>query len=317
MISIIVPVYNAAPFLRRCVSSILAQSYEDWELILVDDGSKDESGVICDEFASKDSRIKVIHQTNGGVSVARNRGLDCASGEWITFSDADDWLEEDALENYMKHSTGCDIVRAGYKRVSVDGVTENVHCKSVYVTSDKYDIYHKMESFHYFGFLWNSCFRKSAIGSLRFPAGINWCEDHIFSFACCAVASAVRFIPDIAYNYYLQPSASLSFPKDLEQVVTASELELKAKWTLMSDEQKEQETEAVLDYYAKMNFVVRTLYNGKYDYSYRKHICDCTHKKLAVVPHVKVNPSCCLFYQIEMPFWMKDSILKLKFSRKK
>lgn len=317
MISIIVPVYNAAPFLKRCISSILVQSYEAWELILVDDGSTDESGRICDDFASEDSRIKVIHQSNGGVSVARNRGLDCASGEWITFSDADDWLEGDALENYIKYSSDCDIVRAGYKRVSVDGAIEDVHCEGIYVASDKYDMYQKMELFHYFGFLWNSFFRKTIIGPLRFPEGINWCEDHIFSLACCSKASAVKFIPDTTYNYYLQPSSSLSYPKDLEQVITASELELKAKWALMSDKQREQDIEAVQDYYSKMNYVVRTLYNGKYDYNYRKHISVFAHRKLVIVPQVKANPSSRLFYQMRIPFGIKDCFLRLKFARMK
>ena len=98
-ISIIVPVYNAEQYLRRCIDSILNQSFTDFELILIDDGSKDKSSDICDEYAAKDSRIKVYHKENGGVSSARNLGLDNANGEWIAFVDSDDFIKED----YLKH----------------------------------------------------------------------------------------------------------------------------------------------------------------------------------------------------------------------
>ena len=96
-ISVIVPVYNAEKSLCRCIDSILTQTYQDFELLLIDDGSKDSSGAICDSYAAKDSRIKVFHKPNGGVSSARNLGIDNAQGEWLTFVDADDWVEENFL----------------------------------------------------------------------------------------------------------------------------------------------------------------------------------------------------------------------------
>lgn len=98
MISIIVPVYNAQKYIKRCVESIVNQSYQKWELILIDDGSKDDSSLICDEFKQTDSRIHVIHTVNQGASAARNRGLDEAAGDYITFVDADDWVETNHLE---------------------------------------------------------------------------------------------------------------------------------------------------------------------------------------------------------------------------
>lgn len=97
-VSIIIPVYNASSTLRRCVDSIIAQSFFDWELILINDGSTDDSGLLCDEFANSDSRIYVIHKKNGGVSSARNIGLDLARGEWITFVDSDDYVSKDYLQ---------------------------------------------------------------------------------------------------------------------------------------------------------------------------------------------------------------------------
>lgn len=96
-VSIIVPVYKAEKYLNRCIDSILAQTFTDWELLLIDDGSTDRSGDICDEYAKKDTRIRVFHKENGGVSSARNLGLDSAQGEWVTFIDADDYILPDFL----------------------------------------------------------------------------------------------------------------------------------------------------------------------------------------------------------------------------
>ena len=97
-ISVIVPVYNAEKYLNRCVNSILQQTFSDFEIILVDDGSEDQSRNICDEYAKKDKRIKVIHQQNRGQAAARNRGVSCATGEWVVFVDADDMIHQQMLE---------------------------------------------------------------------------------------------------------------------------------------------------------------------------------------------------------------------------
>lgn len=113
-ISVIVPVYNAASTLRQCVDSILAQEYQDFELLLIDDGSKDHSPAICDEYAQKDQRVKVFHKKNGGVSSARNVGLDHAKGEWITFIDSDDEISNDYLNEVIDSAE--DIIIKGYQK---------------------------------------------------------------------------------------------------------------------------------------------------------------------------------------------------------
>ena len=110
-ISVIVPVFNAEKSLHRCVDSILTQKYTDFELLLINDGSTDSSGAICDRYAAKDSRVRVFHKENGGASSARNLGLDNARGEWITFCDSDDFVDKDWLKNYIDNSDGkCDLV---------------------------------------------------------------------------------------------------------------------------------------------------------------------------------------------------------------
>ena len=121
-ISVIVPVYKVESFLSRCVDSILNQTYSDFELVLIEDGSPDQSGAICDEYAQKDDRFRVVHQANAGVSSARNVGLNNVHGEWITFLDADDRFKNNALEFYTNHiSESIDMIMAGY--MSVDEET--------------------------------------------------------------------------------------------------------------------------------------------------------------------------------------------------
>ena len=117
-VSIIVPVYNIENYIRVCVESILAQTYESFELILVDDGSKDNSGILCDEYAAIDSRVKVIHKENGGVSSARNTGLQQAKGKWIMYVDGDDWIEPDMIESLIEaaKATEADLVFGDYMK---------------------------------------------------------------------------------------------------------------------------------------------------------------------------------------------------------
>ena len=117
-ISIIVPVYNVEPYLHKCIDSILAQTFTDFECILIDDGSPDNCPAICDEYATKDNRIILLHQKNAGVSAARNAGLNIAKGEWIGFVDSDDWIEKNALELlYNKQrETSADIIIGSFIR---------------------------------------------------------------------------------------------------------------------------------------------------------------------------------------------------------
>ena len=124
LFSVIIPVYNVERYLRKCLDSILIQSFKDFEVILVDDGSKDKSGTICDEYATKDERISVLHKENGGVSSARNAGIDKASGEWILFVDADDVVPQDTFLYYANSIASNDIemILGSYVECDENGV---------------------------------------------------------------------------------------------------------------------------------------------------------------------------------------------------
>ena len=138
-VSIIIPVYNVAEYLRRGLDSVLSQSFQDFELILVDDGSTDASGKMCDEYADSDSRIQVIHKENGGVSSARNAGLDCAKGEWVYFIDPDDVLLPDGLRTLVDGiSEEVDAVMGGYEEISLAGtLLRSSEASSRHVILDK------------------------------------------------------------------------------------------------------------------------------------------------------------------------------------
>ena len=159
-ISVIIPVYNTEQYLSRCLDSILSQSFDDFELLLIDDGSTDSSGAICDSYAEKDSRVRVFHKENGGVSSARNLGLDNAKGEWIYFVDSDDEVLPDGLLTMVNCiSEEVDVVMGGFVEVDEGGNPLAVEEKAVLTLSKKqsaislygdYGFYHQ-----YLGYLWN------------------------------------------------------------------------------------------------------------------------------------------------------------------
>ncbi len=171
-ISIIVPVYKVEKYIRRSVESVLAQTWRDWELILVDDGSPDRCGALCDEYAEKDGRIRVIHQKNQGVSAARNAGIDAAEGEYIFCLDPDDYLPPEALETLQRRmeETGADLVVAGHSRVEADG---RIHCDSDVwpeLTETK-DIQRAILRNRLPNFVWGRLYRRAVWEGIRMPAG--------------------------------------------------------------------------------------------------------------------------------------------------
>lgn len=161
IISVIVPAYNAEKYLRRCIDSILAQTFTDFELLLIDDGSTDKSGEICDEYADKDARIRVFHKPNGGVSSARNVGLDNALGEYICFCDADDWVDTHWLQGFIEAYPN-DLIVQGFcyknpNQKNWEKCKINNECKKVL---DALDYLHRVKNM---GYLWCRCFKSSII----------------------------------------------------------------------------------------------------------------------------------------------------------
>lgn len=204
-LSIIVPIYRVEKYLKRCIDSILNQKFRDFELILVNDGSPDSCGDICDEYSKNDTRIKVIHKKNGGLSSARNAGIEIAQGEYIGFVDSDDWINEDMYE--VLYSIGLnndlDIVECTYSKVFN---TENLYdCKNEYdlIILDNISAIEALYKDTFYGSVvsWNKIYRKNLFKDIRFPLGkIN--EDQFTTYKLYYNCNKIGFINRDLYYYY-------------------------------------------------------------------------------------------------------------------
>lgn len=191
-ISIIVPVYNAATTLRECVDSILSQEFKDFELILVDDGSKDSSPQICDEYAAKDKRIQVFHKENGGVSAARNHGLDYAKGEWVTFIDADDYITKGYFDGVIDYDE--DILIKGYRKFDHSGDVSERKAEEMLRLSDFPDFLSQYATDSLLRAPWAKFYKRSLIDKLRFLTDMKIGEDAQFVFRYLARCQTYRLL---------------------------------------------------------------------------------------------------------------------------
>lgn len=202
-ISVIVPVYNAEKYLRRCVDSILAQTFTDFELLLVDDGSTDASGKICDEYASADARVRVFHKPNGGVSSARNLGLDNARGEWIAFADSDDYVDCNWLDCMVSPiDKDCDLSCCGFHlHNSTDVAVTN---KGVGLKGSNADLVDKLSQIGMMGSLCNKLFRRSIIKeyALKLDGRFVFREDEEFFFRYLVLCRKCISTETPSYHYF-------------------------------------------------------------------------------------------------------------------
>lgn len=214
LVSIIIPVYNAQKCIAQCIESVLSQTYDNFELILMDDGSKDESGNICDEYANKDSRIQVIHKENSGVSDTRNQALGLARGEYLQFVDADDWLTVNATETLVNAmmENNCELVISNFYRVVDNKVSSKGSIDYEGVLSLKDFALHLMESpaDFYYGVLWNKLYKKSIIDEyqLNMDPKISLCEDFIFNLRYLAHIQNI-YVSQVPIYYYVKTKNSL------------------------------------------------------------------------------------------------------------
>ena len=208
-VSIIVPIYKVEDYIRECIDSILAQTYPDFELILVDDGSPDDCGRICDDYAKGDNRIKVVHKVNGGISSARNAGLEVAKGEWIMHVDGDDWIEPDMIESLIEAAqiTGADMVIGDFVKYGPSAGYNKLPTWS----SDK-----KKSMTNYIAYvmttIWGSIAKRSlyADHSLKSPDGISYCEDFHLIVRLCHFVNKIVNVHRPFYHYRYRPTSIVS-----------------------------------------------------------------------------------------------------------
>lgn len=204
-ISVIVPVYNVEQYLPRCIDSILTQTFTDFELLLIDDGSKDNSGKICDEYAARDGRVMVIHKENGGVSSARNIGLDRAKGQWVCFCDSDDWVDEDFLGTFYNMQNDGDMLSQGFHAYGwhYTGDCDVFQPTDVYTGEVLFPFVLDMYATGQLGYLWCKSFRRDIILScrIRFDETIHLMEDLVFVLQYCGNIASINNTSACHYHY--------------------------------------------------------------------------------------------------------------------
>lgn len=308
MISIIIPVYNTQTTIARLLDSIIFQTYNDWEAICVNDGSTDKSLTILDEYASKDVRIKVLDKTNGGVSSARNVGLNIASGEWITFADADDWLEPNTFEKYIQAAEkyNADVVRAGYIRHYDNGATKFVVYDKDEIFTDLSRFFCSLERHEHYSWLWTMFIRRDCIDSIRFNEDINYCEDHLFSYECYFNCKRMAVIAYPAYHYVTHESGSLSTCLNPYVLKDVAEKEHVIKLRMVEGKDKKMQHTVDDCYRYHMHGIVSLLYRGPYSYSQRKWFA----YNWIPIDNLKYKEER-LFFNQHLPFFIKDTLLRL------
>ncbi|MEE1502714.1 MAG: glycosyltransferase family 2 protein [Acutalibacteraceae bacterium] len=228
LISVIVPVYKVEPYLSRCINSILTQSYTDFELILIDDGSPDNCGKICDEYAQKDNRIQVIHKENGGLSSARNAGIDWvfanSNSQWLTFIDSDDWIHPQYLELLLSgaNSTNTDICVCEYTETSEFSDFENLNkVNAQKLSTEDFFVNHHVTAI----IACCKIYKKNCFENIRYPVG-KLHEDEYTTYKILFEKNYISYLKDPLYFYYTNPDSIVRSewsPKRLDAITAYEE----------------------------------------------------------------------------------------------
>lgn len=228
-VSVIVPVYNSAPYLENCLLSIVRQTYGDLEIFCINDGSTDNSGEILRRFAEKDPRVHVLSQENQGVSAARNRGLELASGEWLSFVDSDDELEPDFYETLTALATehSADIVHCGYKRICLDGTVKDVRGTGRLLVQTPAEAARcLLVGEHFSSGLWNKLYKRNLFSHIRFDTSLKINEDVLANVQVFHEAHQIAFLDVPKYHYFERESSACNrtdMQKKLRDCIDAAE----------------------------------------------------------------------------------------------
>ena len=210
-VSVIVPVYNVEPFLKRAIDSLINQTLKELEIIIVDDGSPDNCGAVIDEYAREHSNIIALHKENGGISDARNAGLQMATGEYIGFLDPDDYAEPDMFEKLYTSAkeSDSDLAFCGYTEVFSPSCIENRKIEISKQTGDIFDLAFSNVCNSLGAYAWNKLYKSSIIKDSRieFPDGVSVVEDTVFFFEFLKNATSFSVVDEPLYNYIRQPKS--------------------------------------------------------------------------------------------------------------
>ena len=314
-ISIIVPVFNVEKMLPHCLDSIKAKTFSDFECLLIDDGSTDNSGILCDEYVAFDPRFKVIHSENQGASAARNLGLDNASGEWIQFIDSDDWIAPDFLQNYFNIGNGYDIVFQGItieKNGKLQELTINSHSGE-----NTIETISRFEQNNVLGWCINKIFINALIQKyhIRFPKGITIREDLIFTLSYLQYVSAIGITPKCDYHYVIRDGSLMSRPRSYREVDECCELIFKLRRNLVEVNFNNQyknwfEEEYVMRKLIQLKYIYypQTIVSRDERYSFLK---SARGYKLKNIKLPKTDRVIFYLFHSLLPFFIKDRLIKI------
>lgn len=216
LISIVIPVYNVQSYLKDCLDSLVNQTYKNLQIIIVDDGSTDNSGKICDEYASSDNRITVIHQKNKGAGAAKNSGLELIKGVYFSMIDSDDYIELNTYEkmlDYMEQNS-VDIVQYQYRKKYVDGIVnqENSCINGPQKISSKRYLQEMLSDWRY-ALFWNKLYKTELLSDTRFPDGRK-IDDEFFTYKLICNADYILNVEDVCYNYRIRKTSVMNDSKE-------------------------------------------------------------------------------------------------------
>lgn len=306
MISIIVPIYNSEKYLDRCIQSILSQTYKDFELLLIDDGSTDSSRYICEKYAKDDNRVRVVHKVNGGVSSARNLGIDLSQGEWLTFVDSDDWVDEGFLQKRYELAirenadiSYCDV-KYVFETYEMYCHTANGNClPESYVNNWILS----RTTYSYILLVRKSLFENN---KLRFLEGIRFCEDFNLIIKLVSYARKIVKVDEALYYYNKQNENSamhnLSLFRDDLKIVY-SDLINDFKRRNCYDDYKEMLSWCVLEY--KLVSIV----NSEHCFSELESFAPESHKYVLTTGFLDFKSKMLMFFYIKHLSFIADFML--------
>lgn len=316
LVSVIIPVYNAGTRLGKCIKSIICQSYQNLDIILIDDGSTDDSGQLCDLASEKDHRIKVIHQTNSGVSSARQKGIIEAKGEWGVFVDADDELPSNAIQSLIAEAEGFDIVTGGISIVKEDEQKEILSMPNIHETGlfSRYDYIHGLLIGSRLKSVWRQLVRMDILKKciVNIPRQIKRSEDFLFNIFLGLYVNKVKGIKDVVYCYHDYPeNTTRSVAMTLQNAVLIDR-------TLMSFlNDKPEFTEGLYRYryeelvdFIMFKNVLETEFT-QYVISHRKEFADSSFREKFVFFLCKVKNARLRFLLWKLYIWAKKMSYKV------
>lgn len=314
-VSIIVPVYNVEKYLEECIESMLNQTYTNIEIILVDDGSTDSSGKICDKYKIIDNRVKVIHKKNEGVSSARNTALDMIDGEYLCFVDSDDYVDKDFILKLVENLNDNDMTICGYIEKYLDK-EEKIDITNQIQILTNVDIMNQVIGLSNIkGYLWNKLFKTEIIknNKISFSNNICLCEDMYFVIQYLKYCNCVAIIPENLYYYRMRASSAV-WSKNIEKKISIF-VAYEEIYSILKEIEAEQLDSFMYSYVADF-------------FSYKKYINNDKYKKLSKIDinkefwslihskkinfKKKIKLMSCRYFKIAFKMYMKLKILRYK-----